>query len=59
MANNRAGMIGSIKQFAGMLRGRNPQHLVQNYMRQNGISQQQLDEAMREAQEIAQMMGMM
>ena len=52
-------MIGNIKQFAGILRGRNPQQLVQNYMRQNGISQQQLDETMRQAQEIAQMMGMM
>lgn len=53
-------MIGNIRRFAGMLRGRgDPQQLVRAYMQQNGIGQQQLDEAMQQAQEIARMMGMM
>lgn len=57
---NNGGMLGNLRQFASMLRGRgDPQQLVRNYMQQNGISQQQLDQAMQEAQEIARMMGMM
>lgn len=53
------GMIGQIRQFAGMLRGRgNPQQLVMNYMRQNNLSQDHLNAALQEAQEIAHMMGM-
>lgn len=58
-ANNPMGMMGNIRQFAGMLRGRgNPQQLVMNYMRQNNISQDHLNAALQQAQEIAQMMGM-
>ena len=52
-------MMGNLCRFAGMIRGRgDPQQLVQAYMRQNGIGQQQLDQAMQQAQEIAQMMGL-
>ena len=58
--SNRFGMLGNLKQFAGMLRGRgDPQQLVRNYMKQNGLSQQDLEQTMREAQEIAQLMGLM
>lgn len=57
--NNPMGMIGQIRQFAGMLRGRgDPQQLVMNYMRQNNLSQDHLNAAMQQAQEIARMMGM-
>ena len=59
MASNPASMMGNLRRFAGMIRGRgDPQQLVQAYMRQNGIGQQQLDQAMQHAQEIAQMMGL-
>lgn len=59
MRNGPMGMIGNIRQFANMLRGRgDPQQLVMNYMRQNNLSQQHLDAAMQQAQEIAQMMGL-
>lgn len=58
--NNRFAMLSNLKQFAGMIRGRgDPQQLVRNYMQQNGLGQQQLEQAMREAQEIAQLMGLM
>lgn len=57
--NNPMGMLGQIRQFAGMLRGRgDPQQLVMNYMRQNNLSQDHLNAAMQQAQEIARMMGM-
>lgn len=57
--NNSMGMFGQIRQFAGMLRGRgDPQQLVMNYMRQNNLSQDHLNAAMQQAQEIARMMGM-
>lgn len=57
--NNPMGMFGQIRQFAGMLRGRgDPQQLVMNYMRQNNLSQDHLNAAMQQAQEIARMMGM-
>lgn len=57
--NNPMGMLGKIRQFAGMLRGRgDPQQLVMNYMRQNNLSQDHLNAAMQQAQEIARMLGM-
>lgn len=53
-------MLGNLKQFAGMLRGRgDPQQMVRTYMQKNGLSQQDLEQTMREAQEIAQLMGLM
>lgn len=59
MRNGPTEMIGNIRQFANMLRGRgDPQQLVMAYMRQNNLSQQHLDAAMQQAQEIAQMMGL-
>lgn len=57
-SNSPFGMIGNIRRFAGMLQGRgDPKQLVMTYMQQNGISQEQLNAAMQEAQSIAQMMG--
>lgn len=57
--SNPTGMIGQIKQFAGLVRGKgDPKQMVMTYMQQNGISQGQLDATMQQAQEIAQMMGM-
>lgn len=56
--NSPFAMIGNIRRFAGMLRGRgDPRQLVMNYMQQNGIPQEQLNAAIQEAQSIAQMMG--
>ena len=47
-----------LQQFAGMLKGRgDPQQLVMNYMQQNGITQDQLQQTMQQAQSIAQMLG--
>ena len=47
-----------LQQFAGMLQGRgDPRQLVMNYMRQNGIGQDQLQQAMQQAQDIARMLG--
>lgn len=47
-----------LMQFAGMLQGRgDPQQLVMNYMQKNGITQDQLQQTMQQAQSIAQMLG--
>ena len=52
-------MMQRLSQFAQMVRGRgDPQKLVQMYMRQNNIPQEQLQQTMQQAQEIARMMGL-
>lgn len=56
-SNSPAQMIQQIKQFSGMLRGKNPQQMVMSLMKQRGIPMQELDGVMQQAREIAQMMG--
>lgn len=58
-ASNNGIMMQRLSQFAQMVRGRgDPQKLVQMYMRQNNIPQEQLQQTMQQAQEIARMMGL-
>lgn len=51
------GMMQQIRQFAGLIGNRNPEQMVRNLMRQKGIPESELQQAMQEAQEIARMMG--
>ena len=51
------GMFGQIRQFASLVGSRNPQQIVQNYMRMNNIPESQLDEVMNQARDIARRMG--
>lgn len=52
------GMFGQIRQFAALVGRRNPQQMVRTYMQQNGIPESALQEAMQEAQGIANEMGL-
>ena len=51
------GMMQQIRQFAGLIGNRNPEQMVRNLMRQKGIPESELRNAMRQAQDIARMMG--
>ena len=51
-------MFGQIRQFASMIGSRNPEQMVRNLMRQRGIPESELQNAMRQAQDIARQMGM-
>lgn len=51
-------MFAQIRQFAGLIGNRNPQQMVMNLAKQRGIDDQQLQQMMQEAQQIAQQMGM-
>lgn len=55
--NNPMGMIQQIRQFAGLIGNRNPQQMVRNLMKQKGIPESELRNAVQQAQEIARMMG--
>lgn len=50
-------MLGQIQQFAQMVGNRNPEQMVRNLMRQRGIPESELQNAMRQAQDIARQMG--
>lgn len=52
------GMFGKIRQFAALVGNRNPQQMVRAYMQQRGIPESALQEAMKEAQDIANEMGL-
>lgn len=52
------GMFGQIRQFAALVGNRDPQQMVRTFMRQRGIPESALQEAMREAQGIANEMGL-
>ena len=51
------GMLNQIRQFAGMVGNRNPEQMVRNLMKQRGISESELNEAMQMARGIARNMG--
>lgn len=52
-------MMQKLSQFAQLVRGRgDPQKMVQMYMQQNNITQEQMQQTMQQAQEIARMMGL-
>lgn len=52
------GMFGRIRQFAALVGRRNPQQMVRALMQQKGIPESALQEAMKEAQSIANEMGL-
>lgn len=57
---NQAGnpMFAQIRQFAGLIGNRNPQQMALNLARQRGITQEQMDQLMQQAQEIGRQMGL-
>lgn len=58
-ASNPMGMMQQLQQFAGLVRGRgDPQKLVMNYMQQNGIPPDQLQQVMQQAQGMCRMLGL-
>lgn len=57
-ANNPMAMIGQIQKFAGQLKGKDPQQLVMNYCKQNGIGDGQFRQTMAQAKQLCQMMGL-
>lgn len=56
-ASRNSPMLGQIQQFAQMVGNRNPEQMVRNLMRQRGIPESELQNAMRQAQDIARQMG--
>ena len=56
--NGMMDMFSWIRQFAGLVGKRNPQQMVRNLMRQKGIPESELQEAMKQARQIAREMGM-
>jgi hypothetical protein len=50
--------FGKIREFASLVGKRDPRQMVLNLMKQKGISGEELDEAVKQAQEIARMMGL-
>ena len=56
--SNPMQMMAQLKQFAGLVRGRgDPQKMVMAYMQQHGITQEQLQQTMQQAKDIARMLG--
>lgn len=57
--SNPMQMMAQLQQFAGLVRGRgDPQKMVMAYMQQHGITQEQLQQTMQQAKEIARMLGL-
>ena len=57
--SNPMQMMAQLQQFAGLVRGRgDPQKMVMAYMQQHGIPQEQLQQTIQHAKEIARMLGM-
>ena len=57
--SNPMQMMAQLKQFAGLVRGRgDPQKMVMAYMQQHGIPQEQLQQTMQQAKDIARMLGL-
>ena len=53
-----SGMFGRIRQFASLVGNRNPQQMVRTLMQQRGIPESALQEVLKEAQNIANEMGL-
>ena len=57
--SNPTQMMAQLQQFAGLVRGRgDPQKMVMAYMQQHGIPQEQLQQTMQQAKDIARMLGL-
>ena len=57
--SNPMQMMAHLQQFAGLVRGRgDPQKMVMAYMQQHGIPQEQLQQTIQQAKEIARMLGL-
>lgn len=57
--SNPMQMMAQLQRFAGLVRGRgDPQKMVMAYMQQHGITQEQLQQTMQQAKEIARMLGL-
>ena len=57
--SNPMQMMAQLQQFAGLVRGRgDPQKMVMAYMQQHGIPQEQLQQTIQQAKDIARMLGL-
>ena len=57
--SNQTQLMAQLQQFAGLVRGRgDPQKMVMAYMQQHGITQDQLQQTIHQAKEIARMLGL-
>ena len=57
--SNHMQMMAQLQRFAGLVRERgDPQKMVMAYMQQHGITQEQLQQTMQQAKEIASMLGL-
>lgn len=51
-------MFAQIRQFAGLIGNRNPRQMAMNLARQRGLSDEQLNDLMQQAEEIQRQMGL-
>lgn len=58
MNSGPIGMFQQIRKFAGLIGSRNPEQMARNYMKMNNIPESELQNVMRQAQDIARQMGM-
>ena len=57
--SNHMQMMEQLQQFAGLVRGRgDPQKMVMAYVQQHGIPKEQLQQTIKQAKEIASMLGL-
>lgn len=57
-SNSAVPNLSHLQQFAALMNGRNPKQLVMNLVQQRGIPSEELDNVMRQAQQIASMFGL-
>lgn len=51
-------MFNQIKQFAGLIGNRNPKQMALNLAKQRGLTDEQLNQLMQQAEEIQRQMGL-
>lgn len=51
-------MFARIRQFAGLVGNRDPKQMAMNLARQKGITDEQMNQLMQQAEEIKQQMGL-
>lgn len=58
MQNGGNPMFARIRQFAGLVGNRDPKQMALNLARQRGLTDEQMNELMQQAEEIKQQMGL-
>lgn len=57
MGDGNGGMFARIRQFAGLIGKRDPKQMVMTLAKQKGMSEQDINDALQQAQYIARGMG--